>query len=278
MRSSSVLAVENVSLRVRHRDILADVTFDVDQGQRIAIVGSNGAGKSSLMRILSGLTQPTTGRVLRPARLAYVPERFDGPRGFAVSTYLGHMAAMRGLDKLRTNERVDESLSAFGLVEFADVLFNRLSKGTAQRVGLAQAFLAQVDLLLFDEPASGLTSDGQAMLEAQMRLALRDGTSIIICHLGDDDSRFDRTLTLSDGKLVGSAEQTEPESEPLYRVAFFSDGRDVDLGAGATALSRSDREVTVVVRSSSQSDVLQRALAGGWRVTSLVRLRSGEDS
>lgn len=273
-----MLAVENVSLRVRHRDILADVTFDVDQGQRIAIVGSNGAGKSSLMRILSGLTQPTTGRVLRPARLAYVPERFDGPRGFAVSTYLGHMAAMRGLDKLRTNERVDESLSAFGLVEFADVLFNRLSKGTAQRVGLAQAFLAQVDLLLFDEPASGLTSDGQAMLEAQMRLALRDGTSIIICHLGDDDSRFDRTLTLSDGKLVGSAEQTEPESEPLYRVAFFSDGRDVDLGAGATALSRSDREVTVVVRSSSQSDVLQRALAGGWRVTSLVRLRSGEDS
>ncbi|WP_049564815.1 ATP-binding cassette domain-containing protein [Nonomuraea sp. SBT364] len=150
------MRLSNVSFRYRRRDqsVIRDVNSQVSPGDVIELSGVNGAGKSTLLRLLAGLISPTTGTITgRPAVVGLAPDRFPIEQPFTVAGYLDHMARARG------GARWQPWAERLTMNHLLDVRLGELSKGSAHKVGLAQALMAEPGLLLLDEPFAGLDAD-----------------------------------------------------------------------------------------------------------------------
>lgn len=144
---------------------LAGVSLHVSPGEAVGVVGANGAGKSTLLRVLLGFARPTSGEVeiagLAPRSyaerhgVAYVPERVAIPRGWTVRGALHAYAALADLEA-DADDRVGAAMDRLGLTPLADRKVAALSKGNVQRLAIAQALLADRDLMVLDEPTDGL--------------------------------------------------------------------------------------------------------------------------
>ncbi|WP_219509994.1 ATP-binding cassette domain-containing protein [Nonomuraea ceibae] len=150
------MRLTNVSFRYRRRDqsVIRDVNAQASPGDVIELTGVNGAGKSTLLRLLAGLLTPTSGTIAdRPAVVGLAPDRFPTEQPFTVARYLDHMARVRGGARWRPwAERLT-------MQHLLDVRLGELSKGSAHKVGLAQALMGEPGLLLLDEPFAGLDAD-----------------------------------------------------------------------------------------------------------------------
>ncbi|MFV2175006.1 ATP-binding cassette domain-containing protein [Actinomadura sp. LOL_016] len=146
---------ENVAFRYRRRGpwVLRDVDLSLEPGRVVEVTGGNGAGKSTFLRLVAGLRRPARGAVSgRPRRVGYAPERFPVDQPFTVRSYLTHMASIRGVRA----DAVGGWADRLGFERLLDVRLPELSKGSAQKVGLAQALLDDPELLVLDEPFAGL--------------------------------------------------------------------------------------------------------------------------
>jgi len=134
------------------QQVLRDVSFEIPEGQVIGLLGPNGAGKSTLMKILIGLWRADSGTIEVPERIGYLPENNPLYEEMYVTEYLEFMA---GLTRCG-NADVEKLISMVGLTPERHKHIRELSKGYRQRVGLAQALLGNPQLLILDEPTTGL--------------------------------------------------------------------------------------------------------------------------
>jgi ABC-2 type transport system ATP-binding protein len=148
------------------QQVLRDVSFEIPEGQVIGLLGPNGAGKSTLMKILIGLWRADSGTVEVPERIGYLPENNPLYEEMYVTEYLEFMA---GLTRCG-NADVEKLISMVGLTPERHKHIRELSKGYRQRVGLAQALLGNPQLLILDEPTTGL--DPNQLME--IRSLVRD--------------------------------------------------------------------------------------------------------
>lgn len=145
--------------------VLTDIDLDVGSGQVVGIVGGNGSGKSTLLRVIVGLTPPTAGEVVdRPGVVGYVPERFPTHGRISARSYLKHLGRIRGLRTRDAKRRADGLLDRLDLVGGSGTALRKLSKGNAQKVALAQALMVMPELLVLDEPWSGLDAAAHGVL------------------------------------------------------------------------------------------------------------------
>ncbi|MFF8511440.1 ATP-binding cassette domain-containing protein [Streptomyces sp. NPDC015492] len=159
---------------------LRGVDLDLPAGALVRIVGANGTGKSTLLRIVAGVDAPTTGRVTgRPPRTAYVPERFPAALPFTALDYLVHLGRVQGLGGARARDRAGEWLERLGATEHRGTAMAELSKGTSQKVAVAQAFLADPGLLVLDEAWTGLDAGARASLDAAVRSRRAAGGTVV---------------------------------------------------------------------------------------------------
>jgi ABC-2 type transport system ATP-binding protein len=193
---------------------LQGISFDVEPGEVFALLGPNRAGKTTLVKILLGLCQPTGGRVLRLgqplaerrtlARVGYMHENQAFPHyltAAALLEYYGHLSWVPA-PVLKT--RVPELLERLGLADRAHEPISRFSKGMVQRLALAQAVLAEPDLLVLDEPMEGLDLSGRALLQEIVEERRRAGkTVLIVSHaLGEVARVCNRLAVLVKGTLA----------------------------------------------------------------------------
>jgi ABC-type multidrug transport system ATPase subunit len=137
---------------------LADVDLQVAAGELLALVGANGSGKSTVLKLMVGLSRPSSGTVRRNARVvSYVPDVFTSHDRLSASAYLRHMGRIRGLSTRAARERSDELLERLALAGGADTPMRKLSKGNAQKVALAQALVEPPELPVLDEPWGSVT-------------------------------------------------------------------------------------------------------------------------
>ena len=156
----------------------------VAPGQTVVVLGRNGAGKSTLLQLAAGVLRPTKGEICdRPSVVGWVPERFPADQPFTARDYLRRMAELRGL---RTPEAADVWLERLLLTEHAGTRLTDLSKGTAQKVGLAQALLVPPGLLVLDEPWEGLDATARTLVPQIVAEVTAGGGMVLVSdHRGE---------------------------------------------------------------------------------------------
>ncbi|SBV29540.1 ATP-binding cassette domain-containing protein [Micromonospora krabiensis] len=213
------MRLEDVWLRYRRRGpwVLRGVDVRIGAGEVAVVLGRNGVGKSTLLQVAAGVLRPDRGRVVdRPAPVGWVPERFPADQPFTVAHYLTAMGRMAGLSSSGADRAVDAWTERLGLGRFRRVRLPELSKGTAQKVGLAQALLRPPGLLVLDEPWEGLDAAARELVPALIDEVRAGGGAVLVSdHRGEIARLADaRRWTLADGVVTGET----PTGEEAYAV------------------------------------------------------------
>ena len=182
------------------QQVLRDVTLSIPEGQVLGLLGPNGAGKSTLMKILIGLWRADSGQVSVPERIGYLPENNPLYEEMYVTEYLRFMAKMTNDQIPMTN--VDALIDRVGLTPERHKHIRELSKGYRQRVGLAQALLGDPQLLILDEPTTGLDPNQLVEIRSLIRDLGKDCTVILSTHIMQEVREMcDRVVILDHGQI-----------------------------------------------------------------------------
>ncbi|MDP9614145.1 ABC-type multidrug transport system ATPase subunit [Streptomyces demainii] len=184
--------------------VLQGVDLDVPPGSLTRVEGTNGSGKSTLLRLLAGIDAPSAGRITGRPRTAYVPERFPAELPFSALGYLTHLGRIHGLSRRAAVRGAGEWLERFGADGYAGTPLAELSKGTSQKIAVAQALLAAPGLLVLDEAWTGLDQAARGVLDAAVAERVADGGAVVFV---DHDPRRlagaqDRVLRVTGTRLV----------------------------------------------------------------------------
>ncbi|MEU9451397.1 ATP-binding cassette domain-containing protein [Streptomyces sp. NPDC048277] len=245
--------------------VLRGVDLTITPGSLTRVEGANGTGKSTLLRLVAGIDTPTEGRITGRPRTAYVPERFPSALPFTPAGYLTHLGTVHGLSRRTAAARATDWLERFGAAAYAATPMAQLSKGTSQKVAVAQALLADPQLLVLDEAWTGLDAEARAELERAVAERTADGGAVVFV---DHDPRRlagapDAAYQVVDGALEPRTGDTASPVGPhtVVTVRGPAGGR---LPADATRAAASAEEpipgtyrLTV---PASHSDVVLRAL------------------
>lgn len=181
------------------QQVLKDVTLSIPEGQVLGLLGPNGAGKSTLMKILIGLWKADSGTIQVPERIGYLPENNPLYEEMYVSEYLQFMSELTGIPGFRDTETLIERV---GLTPERHKHIRELSKGFRQRVGLAQALLGDPQLLILDEPTTGLDPNQLVEIRALIRELGKERTVILSTHIMQEVREMcDRVVILDHGEI-----------------------------------------------------------------------------
>ena len=207
-----ILDVRSLSVRYNGRAALDDITFHLHEGERVAVVGPNGAGKSTLFKVISGVLAPTTGEVkifgsrpLGHVCIGYIPQRSQVDWNFPVNVadvvMMGRSAKLGPLNwpHKRDWEHVHRALETVELSNLASRQISQLSGGQQQRMFIARALAQEAELMLMDEPLTGLDTPAQeGLLNLLDTLRNQNVTVMVATHdLEQAERHFDRILLLN---------------------------------------------------------------------------------
>ncbi len=188
----ALITCRDLSLGYDGREILHDLSFEVNSGDYLCIVGENGSGKSTLMRTILGLQRPFSGKILtgdglRPNEIGYLPQQTPVQKDFPASVWEVVLSGFEGNCGWRPfytkaeKQRAEENLRSMGIEQLKGRCYRDLSGGQQQRVLLARALCATTKLLFLDEPVSGLDPRVTAeMYELIARLNRQEGITVIM--------------------------------------------------------------------------------------------------
>jgi ABC-2 type transport system ATP-binding protein len=263
---------------------LREIELALPAGALIRIEGGNGSGKSTLLRLIAGVDLPTTGRITgRPARTGYVPERFPPALPLTARGYLRHLGRVHGLRGRAAVRAADHWLERLGADPYADQPLRELSKGSAQRIAVAQALLAEPALLVLDEAWTGLDRAARRTLDEVVGERGAAGATVVF--VDHDPARLTAARPLryglAGGALSALAERTG-EGDPASEGCAAEPGRvtieaQAPPGAapltaawpGAPDLRRLPDGTLRLTVSAAHSDALLRTLltaAPGWHI------------
>ena len=194
------VVIEHICKSFGAQQVLRDVTMEIPEGQVLGLLGPNGAGKSTLMKILIGLWKADSGSIQAPVRIGYLPENNPLYEEMYVAEYLAFMAQMTNSQSQKTN--VNKLIDLVGLTPECHKHIRELSKGYRQRVGLAQALLGDPQLLILDEPTTGLDPNQLVEIRALIRDLGKERTVILSTHIMQEVREMcDRVIILDHGQI-----------------------------------------------------------------------------
>ena len=223
--------LEHITKSFGQQRVLNDVSLSIPAGQIVGLLGPNGAGKSTMMKILIGLWQADEGKVSAPSRIGYLPENNPLYDEMYVSEYLDFMYSLEVrphslLDRsaVRPASPVRELIDRVGLTPERHKHIRELSKGYRQRVGLAQALLGDPELLILDEPTTGLDPNQLVEIRSLIRELGKDRTVILSTHIMQEVREMcDRIVILDHGEIKADKLVKDVEDlETLFRSSTLS--------------------------------------------------------
>ena len=222
-----MIAIEHINKSFGAQQVLKDINLKIPAGQVLGLLGPNGAGKSTLMKILIGLWKADSGSVSVPSRIGYLPENNPLYEEMYVTEYLQFMAKMTQCPNkwyMVNDQMVNDLIDRVGLTPERHKHIRELSKGYRQRVGLAQALLGDPELLILDEPTTGLDPNQLVEIRALIRSLGKDRTVILSTHIMQEVREMcDRVVILDHGRikadeLIGNI----PDLEQLFHEKTMS--------------------------------------------------------
>ncbi len=217
-----MIRVNNLSKTIGHTKILDSISFEVRDGEILGFLGPNGAGKSTTMKIITGFWTPTAGNIevnnLNVAedslkireKLGYLPETVPLYDEMKVYEYLKFIAEIRNIDTDKIKERIKAVIDSCGLEKVIKKPIEELSKGYRQRVGLAQAIIHEPDILVLDEPTTGLDPNQITEIRNLIKEIGKNKTVIFSTHiLSEVQATCDRVVIINNGNIVGAGTPAE---------------------------------------------------------------------
>jgi ABC-2 type transport system ATP-binding protein len=272
----TAIAIDKLSKSYGHIRALAGVSFEIDTGEVIGLLGPNGAGKTTLMKILTGYLEPDGGDVrvhgidviadpiAAQRRIGYLPESAPLYGEMLVQEYLDMMAAMRGVPAGERRQRVIDAVRATGLEDRVVQPIGTLSKGYRQRVGIAQAIIHRPDILILDEPTTGLDPTQIVEIRDLIKRLAEKTTVLLSTHiLTEVEATCERVLVIMRGELRADAKLSELRNSNAAVVAVEAGAKDV-----AETLGKIDGVTQVESIDPETSGPDQAGAYRRWRVTS----------
>ncbi|GAB4517833.1 MAG: ABC transporter ATP-binding protein [Amphiplicatus sp.] len=289
--TETVLSLENVVKRYGGLAAVDGLSFDVARGEIFGFLGPNGAGKTTTLRMILGIIPPTAGRIAVLGstsaipvrhRLGYLPEERGLYRKMRAAETIAYFARLRGVPARAAKKKAYELLERFGLADFARAKNEALSKGMAQKVQLLATIAHEPELLILDEPFSGLDPINQTTLETLIRDLKREGRTIIFStHVMQHAERLcDRFLIIARGRkrFEGDLAQARAAFPPrlLLRtrdpVDALADAPDVREIIALDETPEGEREYEIILeRGADPQRVLKAAFDAGIRLSSFER-------
>jgi len=292
-----MLEVKNLSKKFGDVHAVRNINFQIRKGEILGFLGPNGAGKTTTMRIITCYIPASSGTVQVDGmdtvsnslqvrkKIGYLAETNPLYGDMSVQEYLQFVGEIRGLKNSKLSGRIDEMFAVCGLTKMAGRQISKLSKGYRQRVGLAQAMLHNPDLLILDEPSSGLDPNQIVEIRQLIKNIGSEKTVIYCSHiLSEVSATCSRIMIINEGQIVASGTPDELTSRSSkgnryhVRIKAPADALQSRLGAlpGVTAVS-----IHETVKDWTSADVMcdpaedlgERifgcAVDSGWRMAEL---------
>lgn len=264
--------LKNINKKYGKKKVLYDVSLNIKEKQVIAILGENGSGKSTFLRIAAGIERPDSGKILyafKNMRTGYVPERFPKYLRFTPDEYLHYIGKINGISEAILEQRVSLLLRRFQLDKWSNRRINELSKGNIQKVGIIQAILQQPELLILDEPLSGLDISAQQELLSIISELKEQKTTVLLTY--HEASIFegivDQTYYIRDGCLAEEM-LTEKQGMKLIETKGFIDS-DVEEWKEVLYSEKREDRLLLYVSSENSNQILMRVLKSGGSIESV---------
>ena len=199
--------IQHLNKYIGKQHVLKDISLTIGDGEVVGLLGPNGAGKSTLMKIMVGVWDATDGEVAVPKNIGFLPEQNPLYEDMYVREYLRffvelRLQAMRRLGKKEIGEIVEELIERVGLTTEANKRVGQLSKGYKQRVGLAQAMIGDPELLILDEPTTGLDPNQLEDIRALIREMGKERTVILSTHILQEVKQMcSRVIIIDHGEI-----------------------------------------------------------------------------
>lgn len=282
------------------RPALRGLELEVRRGEVCGLLGTNGAGKTTFLRLVAGLLHPSSGEIevlgfpqgLFPYKarklIGYMPDSPGMPERITVLEYLELYALLSDTPADGRRERVEAALTEVGLADRWDVEIAALSRGMLQRLALGRLLLRPAELLLLDEPLAGLDPRGRVEMLRLLQMLARGGATVLISsHVLSDMERFcDRVAILEEGRLrfAGTVAQAlaAVTGPPRYRAVVGGEAERAAACLGETpgcydvAVEADERGrgigFTLLGRAPDPAVAAERLVAGGFRLLGLSRV------
>jgi len=264
----ALVSFEGLGKRYGRRRAVDDVSFEVQEREVVGLLGPNGSGKTTILRILTGYLRPSAGGiridgfdVVRDghearARIGYVQENAPLYDHMRVNEFLTFMGRLRGLSGPALRNGLGSARERLALEAVGDVVIGRLSRGYRQRVSIAQAVLHGPRLLVLDEPTNGLDPRQIIELRGLLRTLAQDCSVLVTSHILAEMERIaDRVAILLDGRLL-----------TVHRLARCGRGASLRVRARADAAAEVAAALSVTPAITSMAEEAPSGDSVSWRV------------
>ncbi len=245
---AEVLRLDHVSKSFGTKEVLKDITFSVNSGEIIGYIGSNGAGKSTTIKLILGLIDDYQGDVFvfdekvkgqheYKRRIGYVPEVSDMYDNLTAYEYLSFIGMLYGMDEEKTIAKGTEMMSVFGIEEAIHGRIHTFSKGMRQKLSIITGMLHNPDILFLDEPLGGIDANSVLVFREILSKLKDEGKTIFYSsHILEVVEKLsDRILLINEGKIVidGTiddviSKQSDSSLESIFNdVTGFHDHEDL---------------------------------------------------
>ena len=289
------IRIENLSKRYGPQTAVDNISFEVKTGEILGFLGPNGAGKSTSMKMITGYLGIGGGDILindhsvrssdsnARKHIGYLPENNPLYLDMTVIDYLEFCAVLQGVEKEKINDRIRSMVKTCGLNAEKHKKIGELSKGYRQRVGLAQAMIHDPEILILDEPTTGLDPNQIVEIRQLIRELGKAKTVILSTHiLPEVEATCDRILIINKGKIVadGTAEtlRKQASGRELIKVRI-EEAHDREILPTLQALSAAELvtridserfEIQSKAGQSAKRDVFHLCVEKGWILSELI--------
>ncbi len=289
------IQVQNLTKKYGRQKAVDQLSFDVRTGEILGFLGPNGAGKTTTMKMITCFLAPSDGDVsvggfsiLKDQQkikrsIGYLPEHNPLYLDMAVIDYLRFSGAIQGVKKSQLGDRIKEMIRVCGLNKEKHKKIGELSKGFRQRVGLAQALIHDPEVLILDEPTTGLDPNQIVEIRELIKHIGSQKTVILSTHiLPEVEATCDRIIIINNGKIVaeGTPENLRKEAsgteishvriEDGERDAVFQRLQELETVAMVDLLPNGAFSIESQLEQTSRRDIFRLCVENGWVLTEMT--------
>lgn len=276
--SGEMVSVRGIYKRYKDLPVLLNLSFDIPKGSIFGYIGPNGSGKTTTIKIMTGLIRDFQGEVTIEGRsirnwnaelsstIGYLPQQTSLQEWRTVDQSLQTFGRLSGLQGAEVDKRIKDVTEVLGITEYRKRKVNKLSGGTLQKVGMAQAMLHQPKLMVLDEPVAGLDPESRVLFKNLFRQLSREGTTIFFSShiLSDIEDIADTIGILGQGRMryIGSMEELRERvgrstEVRLETVEPLADDRILEGIPGVTKVERvADNRFHIILQEHKDIDAV----------------------